>query len=102
LLVNESVDIQPAAQRDIRTRIWSATDGFGLVDVYRRRFPTIVERALMTLLLHPWEDCARSASFDTWKPFDVPWIYAANNDPFEAPRPVPDFASLLIAAIFDA
>jgi hypothetical protein len=95
LLVNESVDIQPAAQRDIRTRIWSTTlDGFGLVDVYRRCFPPIVERALMTLLLHPWEDRALYASFDTWKPFDVPWIYAANSDPFEAPRPVPDFTSL--------
>jgi hypothetical protein len=95
LVVQETVQLEPAAKRDWITRLLEEPSiGFGLVDVYRRRFPTVVERALMTLLLHPWEDCARCASFDTWKPFDLPWYYPVNSDPFEVPRVVPDFASL--------
>jgi hypothetical protein len=94
LVVEEPVHLKPAAERDWITRLLNTSlKPSDTVDIYSRRLPKIVERALVTLLLHPWEDFVNFANQD-WRPFVIPWFYTVNNDPFEVPRSAPNFASL--------
>lgn len=63
----------------------------GEVVPHRGRFPAVVERALLFLLLAPWEDWAEMPEVD-WRGFRVPWIYTLEDDlcAFPLPPPAPE------------
>lgn len=63
------------------------------IDPHTSRLPTAVERALLFLLLAPWEDWAEMPCID-WRGFAMPWIYSRCDDLFVRP-PLPRTARSL-------
>ena len=54
------------------------------IDPHTSRLPEPVERALLFLLLAPWEDWAEMLGID-WRGFTIPWVYSRCNDLFVQP-----------------
>lgn len=63
--------------------ILSASDP-ARIDPHTNRLPTAVERALLFLLLAPWEDWAEMPGID-WRGFTIPWVYSRCDDLFVRP-----------------
>ena len=66
-------------------------------------FPDVVEAALGTVILWDWQHRhfpsgeEEFAGNDPWRPFEVPFVIAAGNNPFERPRPAPPIDTLYYA-----
>lgn len=56
----------------------------GAIEPHRGRFPPAVEDALFAMLLAPWEDWG-----GRWRAFEVPWVYAVDDDLFVRPKQPP-------------
>ena len=63
------------------------------IDPHTNQLPTAVERALLFLLLAPWEDWAEMPGID-WRGFTMPWVYSRCDDLFVRP-PLPRSAHSL-------
>lgn len=61
---------------------------WGAIEPHRGRFPAAVEDALFAMLLAPWEDWVDTPN-GWWRPFEVPWSYAIDNDLFIRSPPPP-------------
>lgn len=63
------------------------------IDPHTSRLPAVVEKALLFLLLAPWEDWAEMPTID-WRGFTLPWVYSRCDDLFVQP-PLPRSARSL-------
>jgi len=63
------------------------------IEPHRGRFDAAVEDALFAMLLAPWEDWVGSPS-GPWRAFEVPWVYATDDDLFVRPMPPPSAEAL--------
>ncbi len=72
--------------------ILSASDP-ARIDPHTSRLPAVVEKALLFLLLAPWEDWAEMPTID-WRGFTLPWVYSRCDDLFVQP-PLPRSARSL-------
>ncbi|MYD93233.1 MAG: hypothetical protein F4Y02_05975 [Chloroflexi bacterium] len=61
-------------------------DSIGKIPVFRSALPSIVEEAVLILLL----SFIKRDSELIWKPFGIPWTYSYTDDPFADPRRAPD------------
>lgn len=66
---------------------------YGAIDPHKGHFPQPVADALFFLLLAAWEDWAHHADIN-WRGFQVPWIYAFDEDLSVRPQAPPDPDSL--------
>lgn len=63
------------------------------IDPHTSRLPAVVEKALLFVLLAPWEDWAEMPTID-WRGFTLPWVYSRCDDLFVQP-PLPRSARSL-------
>ncbi len=75
-------------QRAIPLLFEASDRDWGAIEPHQGRFPAAVEDALFAMLLAPWEDWVDTPN-GWWRAFEVPWVYAINNDLFIRPLPPP-------------
>ena len=67
-------------------------DAPGTVYPYNHHYPEAVDRAIFMLMLAPWEE--NLGVINTWRPFDIPWVYTIYEDIFYPQRTIPSADSL--------
>lgn len=94
LVVEEDIELDPSpglrAWPFLATRISDTPDP---VCPHSTALPMAVEKALFSMLLMPWEDVMELREVE-WRPFQIPWIYTVDDDPFTSPKRPPDPQSL--------
>jgi hypothetical protein len=84
---------RPPEQRAVPILFEAGDRDWGAIHPHRGRFPAAVEDALFAMLLAPWEDWVDTPS-GWWRPFEVPWVYAIDDDLFARPPPPPSAEAL--------
>jgi hypothetical protein len=94
LVIKETQPLdRPPAHRAIPILFEAGDCDWGAIEPHRGRFPTAVEDALFAMLLAPWEDWVDAPS-GWWRPFEVLWVYAIDDDLFVRPSPPPSTDAL--------
>jgi hypothetical protein len=75
---------QPVGSRALPFLYQTLDQPFGAIEPYTRTWPEVVERAVFTLLMLPWESMMEYRTFE-WRGFRIPWSYTVNTDPFARP-----------------
>ncbi|MGC2521988.1 MAG: hypothetical protein WA417_05030, partial [Stellaceae bacterium] len=89
LMIKETYALnQPPEQRAPFLFESGGREDWGAIEPHRGHFPIAVEDALFAMLLAPWEDWVDTPS-GWWRAFEVPWVYAIDNDLFRRPSPPP-------------
>jgi hypothetical protein len=94
LIVKETRSLtQPVGSRALPFLYQPLDQPFGAIEPYTRAWPEVVEKAVFSLLLLPWE-CMMEYRAIEWRGFRIPWSYTVNSDPFARPALLPHPESL--------
>ncbi|WP_201165018.1 MULTISPECIES: hypothetical protein [Pseudomonas] len=94
LVIEETVAVPTSAgQRALPDFSTFMERDSGAINPHESRFPTAVERVLFFLLLAPWEEWS-TMNEESWRGFEMPWVYCRTDDIFDSPSRPPDPDSL--------
>lgn len=93
LIVEETVAVSSSpAGRAIPALDMNFGRDFGAIEPHQSKVPPAVERALLTLLLAPWEHWTDRRV--EWRAFHIPWVYSVSEDLLANPPSMPSADSL--------
>ena len=96
LVVDEEYAIEGSPERRALPLPFLAADWDpGRVDPHAGKLPSMVEDAVLHLLLAPWEDWATLPTVD-WRGFRIPWVHTIDDDLFVCPRRWPSADGLAV------
>ena len=82
LVVEETVEVtEDVAARALPRLSVPFSRDYAAIVPHRSRFPHVVENAIFSLLLVPWEDYVAYVDVD-WRPFRIPWVHSVADDIF--------------------